>query len=291
MDKAERTGIRVGDMLDTELFEKKVRAALKTKNDIITKLYGAEPIEEETLVSEFLSYAEKLRNHIADTTVMVYDAIAEGKKVLFEGAQGMMLDIDTGTYPFVTASHPGSGGFSVGAGVGPAMIGEILGIVKAYTTRVGAGPMPTELFDETGEEIRQKGHEFGTTTGRPRRCGWFDAVVVKHAVRTNGITGISLMLLDVLDDFDEIGFCDSYEIDGKAVAHFPASAEALERAKPSYRYLKGWKTPISGVRKYEDLPKEAKEYIAEIEKSVGAPVKIVSVGPGREQTIVREEVF
>ncbi|MDR3225548.1 MAG: adenylosuccinate synthase [Clostridiales Family XIII bacterium] len=291
-DKAARTGLRVCDMLDAASFRAKMAARIDEKNEIIEKIYGAKPMEKEPILEEYTAYAKRLQPMIADAGVMVYDAVAGGKAVLFEGAQGVMLDLDLGTYPYVTSSHPGSGGFIVGAGVGPHMIGEIIGIVKAYTTRVGAGPMPTELFDETGDAIREAGHEYGTTTGRPRRCGWFDGVVVRHSVRTNGTTGIALMLLDVLGEFDEIKLCYAYETaDGKTIEHFPASPDTLTGARPLYKSMAGWKTDISGCKSYDALPEEARAYIAEIERMSGAPVKIVSVGPGREQTIIREKIL
>jgi adenylosuccinate synthase len=229
---------------------------------------------------------------IADTGVIVYDAVASGKAVLFEGAQGTMLDLDLGTYPYVTSSHPGSGGFIVGAGIGPRMVGEIVGVVKAYTTRVGAGPMVTELTDGIGDAIREAGHEYGTTTGRPRRCGWFDGVVVNHSVRANGTTGIALMLLDVLGGFDEVKLCYAYEApDGTKIERFPASLETLAACRPLYRSMRGWRSDISGCRAFEELPEEARAYVGEVETMSGAPVKIISVGPGREQTIIREEIL
>ncbi|MDR0519596.1 MAG: adenylosuccinate synthase [Clostridiales Family XIII bacterium] len=291
-DKAARTGLRVCDMLDVDLFRKKLAASVDEKNRIIKNIYHAEPLYKEAIVEEYAGFAERVKPMIADTGVMVYDAIAAGKSVLFEGAQGVMLDLDLGTYPYVTSSHPGAGGFVVGAGIGPHMIGEIVGIVKAYTTRVGAGPMVTELLDSVGDEIREAGHEYGTTTGRPRRCGWFDGVAVRHSVRTNGITGIALMLLDVLDRFGEIHICHAYETpDGGTTEHFPASLDTLGACKPLYKTMKGWETDISGVSSYDELPAEARAYVEEVERVCGAPVKIVSVGPGREQTIIREKIL
>jgi adenylosuccinate synthase len=291
-DKAERTGLRVCDMLDILSFREKMSAALDRKNEIIEKIYGAQPLDKAQVLSEYCSYAERLAPMVRDTGVMVYDAVASGKAVLFEGAQGVMLDLDLGTYPFVTSSHPGSGGFLTGAGIGPRMLGEIVGIVKAYTTRVGSGPMVTELLDQTGDAIREAGHEYGTTTGRPRRCGWFDGVVVRHAVRANGVTGIALMLLDVLDQFDEIKLCHAYEApDGSLIEHFPASLDLLAECRPVYRSMAGWRTDITGCTSFDELPEAARAYIAEIERISGAPVKIVSVGPGREQTIIREEIL
>jgi adenylosuccinate synthase len=279
-------------MLDADSFRKKVSERLDSANEIIEKIYGADPLDRDSTIQEYVEYAERIRPMIADTCGIVYDAISGGKAVLFEGAQGVMLDLDLGTYPYVTSSHPGSGGFITGAGVGPQMIEEIVGVVKAYTTRVGAGPMVTELTDSVGDTIREAGHEYGTTTGRPRRCGWFDGVAVRHSVRANGITGIALMLLDVLDGFDEIELCYAYETpDGERLERFPASLDILSSCKPLYKTVSGWNTDISRCESFEELPDKARAYIAEIEDIAGTPVKIVSVGPGREQTIIREEVF
>lgn len=291
MDKIERTGIRACDLLDKELFIEKVSHQIEKKNEIIEKIYDGETIDKEQVINQYLAYADELRPYIKDTTVMVYEALKRGDKVLFEGAQGTLLDIDLGTYPYVTSSHPTSGGFTIGTGVGPTMIEEVLGIAKAYTTRVGKGPFVSEEDNETGERIRIAGHEFGTTTGRPRRCGWFDSVIVKYAVRTNGITALSLMLLDVLTGFDTIKICTHYDCDGEMIENFPASLNKLEKCKPVYKELKGWKADITNCSSYDELPEEAKAYIAEIEKLVGVPIKIISVGPKRSQTIIREKIF
>lgn len=291
MDKIERTGIRACDLLEKELFIEKLSEQIDKKNEIIEKIYKAEKLNKEQIITQYLEYAEKLKPFIKDTTVLVYEALCRGDKVLFEGAQGTLLDVDLGTYPYVTSSHPTSGGFTIGAGVGPTMIDEVLGIVKAYTTRVGKGPFVTELDNEIGERIRIAGHEFGTTTGRPRRCGWLDTVIVKFAVRTNGITGLSLMLLDVLTGFETIKICTHYEYQGEIIEHFPASLNKLEKCKPVYKEFKGWTEDISKCETFEDLPKEAREYILAIEELVGVPVKIISVGPKRTQTIIRENIF
>ncbi|MDR1292912.1 MAG: adenylosuccinate synthase [Clostridiales Family XIII bacterium] len=291
-DKAARTGLRACDMLNTRSFINKLTERLDASNEVIGKIYGAKPLDREKITDEYAGYAERMGPMIADTGVIVYDAVSEGKAVLFEGAQGAMLDLDLGTYPYVTSSHPGSGGFIIGAGVGPRMIDGIVGVVKAYTTRVGAGPMVTELTDETGDAIREAGNEYGTTTGRPRRCGWFDGVAVRHSVRTNGVDGIALTLLDVLGGFDEIKLCYAYETpDGERIENFPALLDTLAACKPLYRTARGWQTDISGCTSFDELPEEARAYIAEIEDISGAPVKIVSVGPGREQTIIREEIL
>jgi adenylosuccinate synthase len=291
VDKAERTGIRVCDTLDEAGFREKLSAQIDAKNAVITKIYGGEPLDKDATITEYLDYAKRLRPYIADTGVMVYEAVQSGKTVLFEGAQGSMLDLDLGTYPYVTSSHPVSGGFTTGAGVGAGLIREIIGITKAYTTRVGAGPMTTELGDATGDLIRERGHEYGTTTGRPRRCGWFDGVVVRYSVRINGTSGLALMLLDVLDDFDEVKLCYAYQHETLGVIeHFPADLAVLEKCEPLYKTLPGWKQSLTDCRDWGDLPAAAKAYVAAVEEVSGAPVKIISVGPGREQTIMRGEL-
>lgn len=291
MDKIERSGLRVCDMQDPEKFRVKLAAQIDRKNDMIVKLFGEEPLDKEPVLEEYTEYARRLAPYIRDTGVMVYEAIKAGKKVLFEGAQGTMLDIDLGTYPYVTSSHPTSGGFTTGAGIGAGMVEEVLGIVKAYTTRVGKGPFVTELCDATGDRIRELGHEFGVTTGRARRCGWFDGVVVRYSARSNGMTGIALMLLDVLSDFDSIKICYAYEHKGERIEHFPARLDVLEECRPVYRELPGWKCDISSCRTYDELPAAAKDYITAIEEIVGVPVKSISVGARRDQTILRETIF
>ncbi len=291
MDKVERSGIRICDLMDEEVFRDKLSHQLKRKNNVIQKIYGGEPFDEDKMIETYLEYAEKLRPYVEDTTVRLYDAVKSGKKVLFEGAQGTLLDIDFGTYPFVTSSHPISGGFSVGTGIGPNMIEEVLGIAKAYTTRVGKGPFVTEQDNETGERIRKAGNEFGTVTGRPRRCGWFDAVMVRYSARINGMTSIALMLLDVLTGIDELKICTSYEIRGERVEHFPASLKDLADAKPVYENFEGWKEDITGVESFDQLPENAKKYINRIEELMDVPIKIVSIGPKRSQTIVRDKIF
>lgn len=291
MDKIERSGIRLGEMIDKEIFKDRLFRQVERKNEIIEKIYGSQGFDQSVIYETYCEYAEKLKQYVADTTILVHEAMSAGEKVLFEGAQGTLLDIDLGTYPYVTSSHPTSGGFCIGAGIGPNKLQEIIGVVKAYTTRVGLGPFPTELDNEVGDLIRVKGNEFGTTTGRPRRCGWFDGVMVKYTTRINGLTSISLMLLDVLSGFEKIKICTGYEIDGKVTEHFPANLKALGKSKPVYEELDGWEEDITKVERYEDLPENAKKYIARIEEYVGLPVKIVSVGPKRNQTIVRESIF
>ncbi len=290
MDKVERTGIRMTDLLEED-FEALMRARIQDKNEIIEKLYGAEKLNEDLIVEEYLGYVERIRPFVRDTGVMVHQGLLEGKKVLLEGAQGTLLDVDYGTYPYVTSSHPISGGFAIGSGIGPNRIGEVIGIAKAYTTRVGSGPFVTELEDAIGEKIRERGHEYGTTTGRPRRCGWFDAVMVSYSARINGMTSLSLMLLDVLSGFDEIKICTGYAYEDQVIRDFPASLKVLAACRPIYETLPGWHEDLSGIRDYDGLPLNARNYIQKIEKTVGIPVKVVSIGPKRSQTIVIDEIF
>ncbi len=292
MDKTERSGIRICDLMNKEVFSQKLKLQIEAKNKIVENIYGKDELFDfETIYNEYLDYANQIRNYVDDTSVIVYDAVKAGKKVLFEGAQGTLLDLDLGTYPFVTSSHPTSGGFAVGAGVGPNMIKDVVGIVKAYTTRVGEGPFVTELNDETGDRIRVQGNEFGTTTGRARRCGWFDSVIVRYASRVNGLTSISLMLLDVLSGFEKIKICTAYKLEDKIIKEFPASLEDLAKCEPVYEELDGWNEDITGIENFEELPQAAKNYIEKIEELIGVSVDMVSVGPKRTQTIVRKNVF
>ncbi len=291
MDKIERSGIRTCDMLNEKTFREKLSAQIERKNEIITRLFCGKPVNKEEILKTYTEYAERLKPFIRDTGVMVFESLKRGEKVLFEGAQGSLLDVDLGTYPYVTSSHPTSGGFTTGSGIGAGAISEVLGITKAYTTRVGKGPFVTEENNETGNKIRELGHEYGVTTGRPRRCGWFDAVVVRYSARINGMTGLALMLLDVLGDFATIKLCDQYEYDGERIDNFPPGLEIIEKCKPVYRELKGWQCDLSGCRSYEELPEEARAYIKAIEETTGIPVKIVSVGPRRDQTIIREKIY
>lgn len=284
-DKASRTGIRVCDLLEKEHFMEKVRENTKFKNKMIENLYHSDnTLDAEKIIEEYLGYAEQLKQYFTDTTVLVSEAVEAGKEVLFEGAQGTLLDIDLGTYPFVTSSHPTTGGIAIGSGIGPNRIEQSIGIMKGYVTRVGEGPFPTELNDEIGEQIRQVGREFGTTTGRARRTGWFDAVIGRFTVRTNGLTDIALNKIDVLSGLPTVKVCVAYEKDGEVVKNFPASLNELAKCKPIYEELKGW-GDISHVRKYEDLPQEVKDYIAFIEEKCGAKVSYVGVGPNRDQNI------
>lgn len=290
MDKFERVGIRVGDILNEKAFLEKLQKNIEEKNEIIKKIYNAKPLNKKKVLAQYKTLIKKIKHRVVDSCVLLDEKIKANKKILFEGAQATMLDIDHGTYPFVTSSNPTSGGFSVGTGSKPEY-DEIIGVMKAYTTRVGAGPFVTEQNNKTGDHIRERGKEYGTTTGRPRRCGWLDLVVLKHAAMVNGLTALSLMLLDVLDDFDEIKVCIGYKVGNKVVKTFPASLEILEKSKPIYKTVKGWEKDLSKVKEYKDLPKEAKDYIKLIENETKVKVKIISVGPERTQTIIRDTFF
>ncbi len=286
MDKAERSGVRVCDLYHEEVFAEKVRENVKIKNAMLKYVYNQEEqFDAEEVIATYLEYAKRLKPFVEDTTVSVYTAIKEGKEVLFEGAQGTLLDLDLGTYPYVTSSHPITGGACVGAGIGPTMIDSCIGVMKGYITRVGKGPFPTELHDEVGDRIREEGHEFGTVTGRPRRCGWFDAVIGEYAVRTSGLTEIALNKIDVLKDLDVIKICVGYEFKGEVIKYFPASLEDLELCTPVYEELEGW-GDISHIRSYEELPASVKKYLARIEELIGCPITMVGVGPNRDQNIV-----
>ncbi len=289
-DKAARCGLRMCDLL-SDSFSEKLRKVLDQKNEIITKIYGQAAMDYDTILKAFMGYKERLKPYICDTISLCHEHYAKGSKMLFEGAQGMLLDIDFGTYPFVTSSHPISGGVSVGTGLPPAVLNEVVGVVKSYTTRVGKGPFVTELFDETGERIREKGHEYGATTGRPRRCGWLDLVIVGFSVRVSGITSIALSRMDTLGGFDKVRICVGYEIDGKVTKDYPASLDDLAKAKPIYKDFEGWSDDISHVRSYDELPKAAREYIEFIESETGTPVGMIGVGPERSECIVRQTYF
>lgn len=288
MDKTERIGIRVCDLMKKDIFANKLKANIETKNKYLKEMFGFEGYSYEEMLATYEGYAEQLRPYVADASVLVYEACKADKKVLFEGAQGTLLDLDFGTYPYVTSSHPVSGGVCTGAGIGPSMVNKALGVVKAYTTRVGKGPFPTELNDATGDLIREKGFEFGTVTGRPRRCGWFDAVIVRYAARINGLTGIALTKLDTLADMPKIKLCVGYKLDGEIIKEFPASIEDLAYCEPIYEEFEGW-GDISGITEYNKLPTNVLRYIERIEELCGAKVSVVSVGPRRDQTIVIEE--
>ncbi|GGG71575.1 adenylosuccinate synthase [Paenibacillus radicis (ex Gao et al. 2016)] len=284
MDKAARNGIRIADLMDAEEFESKVRRLVIEKNQVIQQVYGGEPLEADTIVTEYLGYAEVLRKYVTDTSVVLNDAIDANKKVLFEGAQGVMLDIDQGTYPFVTSSNPSAGGVCIGSGVGPSKIQQVIGVAKAYTTRVGDGPFPTEQINEIGDLIRDKGHEYGTVTGRPRRVGWFDSVVVRHARRVSGITGLSLNSLDVMSGLETVKICTAYKYRGETIEHYPASLKVLGECEAVYEELPGWSEDITGAKTLEDLPVNTRNYLNRVSELTGIPIAIFSVGRNREQT-------
>ncbi len=287
IDKATRAGIRIVDLLDRKGFEEKLRQNIKDKNAILSKIYGYEELDVEAILSTYLSFDKLIDPFVKDTSLLLNTALGEGKKVLAEGAQGALLDVDHGTYPFVTSSNPTSGGACTGLGIPPTSIGRIIGIVKAYCTRVGNGPFPTELNDSTGEKLRATGAEFGATTGRPRRCGWLDLVALRYSAMVNGISHIALTKLDVLDNFDEIKVCTSYVIDGKEVKSFPAEYKALDKVECRYEVLKGWNRSLAGMKSFDELPRETKEYFKMIENHTGAKISIVSLSPDRSDTIVR----
>lgn len=284
-DKINRVGIRVQDLFDESILTQKVEAALDFKNQVLAKLYNRRAIRTEQIVEELLGYADALRGYVADTTLILNDAVDEGKVVLFEGGQGTLLDVDHGTYPFVTSSNPTAGGACTGAGVGPTKISRVIGILKAYTTRVGAGPFPTELLDADGEALRTIGGERGVTTGRDRRCGWFDAVIARYATRVNGLTDFFLTKLDVLTGWERIPVCVGYEVDGRRIDELPYSQSDFHHAKPVYEYLPGWSEDITKAKTFDDLPKNAQGYVKALEEMSGAPVSAIGVGPGRDETI------
>jgi adenylosuccinate synthase len=290
-DKINRIGIRVQDLFDQSILKQKIEAALHDKNQILVKVFNRKGITVEEVINEYLGYAEILKPYVTDTSLLLDQALQQGKVVLLEGSQGTLLDVDHGTYPFVTSSNPTAGGASTGSGIGPTKITRVIGILKAYTTRVGSGPFPTELFDEDGEALRKIGGEVGVTTGRNRRCGWFDAPIARYAVRVNGLTDFFLTKLDVLTGWERIPVCVSYEIDGKRVEELPASQSDFHHAKPIYEYLPGWKENISKARSVADLPKNAQEYVMFLEKISGAPMSAIGVGPGRDETIVVRDLI
>ena len=285
-DKINRIGIRVQDLFDPSILLQKLEAALRDKNQVLIKVFNRNGINVDDVLAEYLNYAEILRPYVADTALLLNKALESGKTVLLEGSQGTLLDVDHGTYPYVTSSNPTSGGACTGSGIGPTKIDRVIGILKAYTTRVGSGPFPTELFDEDGEALRRIGGEVGVTTGRNRRCGWFDAPIARYATRVNGLTDFFLTKLDVLTGWEKIPVCVAYEVDGKRVEEVPASQSDFHHAKPIYEYLDGWKEDISKCKKFEELPTNAQKYVKYLEKISGAPMSAIGVGPGRDQTIV-----
>lgn len=285
MDKAARIGIRMADLLEPETFRMKLAKNLKGKNRLLEKMYDSEGFDIDTIYEEYLAYGERLRPLVCDTSVVLNDALDAGKRVLFEGAQGCMLDIDQGTYPFVTSSNPVAGGVTIGAGVGPTKINHVVGCAKAYTTRVGDGPFPTELNNEIGNRIREIGHEYGTVTGRARRVGWFDSVVVRHSRRVNGLTDLSLNCVDVLTGLETVKICKAYKYQGKLVEEFPASLNILAECAPVYEEMPGWTEDITGAKSLSDLPQNARHYMERIAQLTGVGLSLFSVGPDRTQTI------
>lgn len=290
-DKAARTGIRFSDFLDHDEFAEKLAFNLKEKNLILQKIYEKEELDYEDILQEYMGYRERVKPYIADTSLEVNQFLNEGKKVLFEGAQGTLLDLDHGTYPYVTSSNPIAGSACIGAGVGPTRIEKVVGVIKAYTTRVGEGPFPTELSCEVGELIRNKGGEFGTTTGRPRRCGWFDAVIARYAVRVSGISDFAFTKLDVLTGMEKLKICTSYKYKGQQITEFPQSLKFLAECEAVYEEMPGWQEDLTGINSFAQLPAEAQNYVRRIEDITGVPMSILAVGPGRDQTIIRRNIF
>jgi adenylosuccinate synthase len=290
-DKASRVGIRCADLLEKDLLKDKIISILKEKNFFLETFCGADPLPEEPIIEQFLKFADRMEPYITNVSVVLSDAVKSGKQVMFEGAQGTHLDIDHGTYPFVTSSATVSGNACCGAGIGPGAISHVVGIVKAYTTRVGAGPFPTELEDEIGDYIQKKGAEFGATTGRRRRCGWLDMVLIENAARLNGLTGLAITKLDVLTGLNVLNICTGYEYNGSLLTHFPTSLNVLANCKPVYETLPGWSEDISIIRSYDALPEAAKNYLKRVEELGETPIDIISVGPDREQTIVLNNPF
>src|SRR5690625_3817120 len=291
MDKAARVGIRIADLLDRKTFHEKLNQNLLEKNRVFEKVYQVAPFDIDEIFEEYFEYGQKLAQYVCDTSVVLNDALDEGRRVLFEGAQGVMLDIDQGTYPFVTSSNPVAGGVTIGSGVGPTKIDQVVGVAKAYTTRVGDGPFPTELNNEIGDKIREVGKEYGTTTGRPRRVGWFDSVVVRHARRVSGITDLSLNSLDVLTGIETLKICVAYKYKGKVIEEFPANLSVLAECEPVYEELPGWTEDITGVKTLDELPENARHYLERVAQLTEIPLSIFSVGPDRAQTNVVRSVY
>ncbi|AZH82808.1 adenylosuccinate synthase [Plantibacter sp. PA-3-X8] len=289
-DKINRVGIRIQDLFDENILRQKVEGALDQKNHLLVKVFNRRAISVDEIVADLLAYAERLRPMVADTALVLNEALDDGKIVLFEGGQATMLDVDHGTYPFVTSSNATSGGAATGSGVAPNRLDRVIGIVKAYTTRVGAGPFPTELFDESGDYLRSKGFEFGTTTGRPRRVGWYDAPIARYAARINGVTDFVLTKLDILDDLATIPVCVAYEVDGVRVDEVPVSQTDFHHAVPIYEEFPGWQEDITGVRRFEDLPKNAQDYVLALEAMSGSRISAIGVGPGRDAIVVRHDL-
>jgi adenylosuccinate synthase len=290
-DKVARIGIRVADLLDPGIFRAKLDVALREKNQVLVKVYNRKAIDADEVFDEYMAYAERLAPHIADSRLVLNQALERGDNVLLEGSQGTLLDVDHGTYPFVTSSNPTSGGASAGSGIGPTKITTVIGILKAYTTRVGSGPFPTELDDEYGEYLRKTGGEVGVTTGRNRRCGWFDAVIARYATRVNGLTDIFLTKLDVLSSLKRVPICVAYDVDGERCDDMPMTQTGFHHAKPIYEYLDGWWEDISECRSFDELPKNAQAYVHRIEELAGTRISVVGVGPGRDQNVVIHDLI
>ncbi len=289
IDKFMRSGIRIVDLLDRATLAAKLKSNIEEKNQILTKVYGETKINVEAIITEYEKFDEAIDEYITNTALYLHQVLSEGKMVIAEGAQGALLDVDHGTYPYVTSSNPTAGGACTGLGIPPTSVTSVVGVVKAYTTRVGNGPFPTELHDHAGDQLREVGHEFGATTGRPRRCGWFDAIAMRYSTIINGIERVAVTKLDVLDGFDEIRICVGYEVKGKKLKQFPTDLRTLEQVTPVYESMPGWKTSIAKVNCYEDLPAGARSYLEELAKLIDARLWLVSVGPRRDQTIVVEE--
>lgn len=290
-DKIARIGIRMADLLDRNVFEQKLRENLESKNRLFVKFYEVEGLKFEDMFEEFYGYGQALAKYVTDTSKVLNDVLDEGGRVLFEGAQGVMLDVDHGTYPFVTSSNPVAGGVTTGTGIGPSHVSCVVGVCKAYTSRVGDGPFPTELFDEVGHQIREVGREYGTTTGRPRRVGWFDSVVVRHSRRVSGITDLALNSIDVLSGLDTVKICTAYKYNGEVITEYPASLNVIEACEPVYEELPGWPEDITGIRTLEELPENARNYVKRVVELTGIDLMTFSVGPAREQTNVVKEIW
>ena len=290
-DKAARVGIRFVDLLDKEEFSFLLDRNLKEKNNLLAKVYDAKGFDKEAVLHEYMGYADRLRKYAADTSIITYDALKAGKNVLFEGAQGTLLDLDHGTYPYVTSSHPIAGAACIGAGLGPTEITKVLGIIKAYTTRVGEGPFPTELTDDVGLHLRDRGHEFGTTTGRPRRCGWFDAVIARYTVRVSGLSSMAVTKLDVLTGMETLKICTGYRRGTEVIRDFPASLKTLAECEPIYEEMPGWHEDITSAKRIEDLPQAAQNYLNRLSELAGVPISIIGVGARRTQTMIMETLF
>ncbi|MER2062768.1 MAG: adenylosuccinate synthase [Aerococcus urinaeequi] len=291
-DKASRSGIRVCDLLEKDTFAAKLKVNLEFNNQIITKIYGGQALNFEEVYEEYYAYGQEIKGYVADTSVIINDFLDRGENVLFEGAQGNLLDIDQGTYPYVTSSNPVSGGATVGTGVGPTRFNKVVGVAKAYTSRVGEGAFPTELFDAVGDQIREVGREFGTTTGRPRRVGWFDSVVMRHSKRISGLTDLSLNSIDVLSGLETVKICVAYETsDGTRIEHYPASLQQLAECTPVYEELPGWSEDITACKTLEELPANARQYVKRVSELVGVNIATFSVGPDRTQTNILEDIW